>query len=41
MAAAMPHYPLDHRFIADLPEELRPHFQGWQGLRTDSGEAAW
>jgi hypothetical protein len=41
IAAAMPHYPLDHRFVIDLPEELLPHFREWQGVRTDGDAAAW
>jgi hypothetical protein len=41
VATAMPHYPLDDRFVAEMPVELLPHFQEWQGQRTDGGAAAW
>lgn len=29
VAQAMPHYPLDARFVSELPEELLPHFERW------------
>lgn len=30
VAAAMPHYPLDAAFVAELPPELVPYWQGWR-----------
>ena len=30
---AMPHYPLDEAFAADIPIELRPYWQEWQAGR--------
>jgi hypothetical protein len=31
VAEAMPHYPLDVAFVAELPEELLALFQEWRG----------
>ncbi|MBO0749115.1 MAG: hypothetical protein J2O44_01615, partial [Porphyrobacter sp.] len=30
---AMPHYPLDAAFAAEIPAELRPYWQAWQAHR--------
>ena len=33
VSEAMPHYPLDAAFVASLPDELAPHWEGWQSQR--------
>ena len=34
VAEAMPHYPLDAEFLAGLPKELVPMWEGWHSLRA-------
>ncbi len=34
VAEAMPHYPLDTRFVAELPEELLPMWREWNDSRS-------
>lgn len=41
VAAAMPHYPLDDAFAAEVPDELAPHFAEWQSLRTEGDKPVW
>lgn len=35
VASAMPQYPLDQAFVAGIPEELMPYWNGWQEARSD------
>jgi hypothetical protein len=41
VSTAMPHYPLDSAFAAELPRELLPHLAEWQKLRPAAGESGW
>lgn len=41
VAEAMPHYPLDHRFVAEIPPELRPFWADWESRRPASPEPDW
>lgn len=36
VASAMPHYPLDAGFAAQIPAELLPYWQEWQKIRANS-----
>jgi hypothetical protein len=41
VAEAMPHYPLDAAFVAELPPELRPMWGEWLARRPDPPLPAW
>lgn len=41
VASAMPHYPLDNRFEAALPDELRPYLAHWRGSQPTPDQAVW
>jgi hypothetical protein len=41
VAEAMPHYPLDAAFVAELPEELRPMWAEWQARRPAPPSPRW
>ena len=41
ISSAMPHYPLDATFAAELPPELLPHLADWQKLSPAAREASW
>ncbi len=38
---AMPHYPLDAAFEAELPGELVPHYQNWRNQAGQAPSADW
>jgi hypothetical protein len=31
---AMPHYPLDEAFVAEVPEELQPMWRDWRASKS-------
>lgn len=41
VAEAMPHYPLDARFIASLPPALRPHYEAWSAASRQTAANRW
>ena len=41
VAEAMPHYPLDPNFEAELPEDLVPYFAEWRAQFTPTAAASW
>jgi hypothetical protein len=41
VAEAMPHYPLDSNFEAELPEDLVPYFAEWRAQFTPTAAASW
>jgi hypothetical protein len=41
VAEAMPHYPLDKDFMAELPAELLPYWQLWQDQPRAGPTAGW
>ena len=41
VAEAMPHFDLEEAFEAELPEELRPHYEHWQAQAPRPRSVAW
>lgn len=41
VAEAMPHYPLDAAFEAELPGELVPHYQNWRNQAGQAPSTDW
>ena len=41
VAEAMPHYPLDNAFEAQLPDELAPHYEDWRAQSAAPPPSAW
>ncbi|WP_324699163.1 GSU2403 family nucleotidyltransferase fold protein [Novosphingobium sp. RL4] len=41
VAEAMPHYPMDAAFRAEIPEEILPHFTQWQEESGPAEDSQW